>query len=362
MQLEIRPLARRSAARCSFARKVGIASLFVSLLSMTGCATKPRPAEISDIAVKHLELVDSSRPTKPAFNFPGSSNRTLDTIVWYPANSHAGPFPLIVYSHGTYGAPDNAMHIVEYLVRHGYVVAAPAFPLTSRAAYTHLPAADVTDAPNQPADVSFIITQLLADKDLAKKIDTHAIGVTGHSLGAITSYFLTFGASTRDPRITATALLAGGDPVSANASFHLGFTDTDVARMHTPILFLSADKDVFANLSGARFAAYARVGTPKYELMIHDGVHVYFRDPYPNEKRDDGKNPDCTFFEKNMSGTKIPGCEAPDTFIPRERQQDITRDALLTFFDAYLKHDSKSLARLRSLGDIYQDTELKAEY
>jgi predicted dienelactone hydrolase len=311
---------------------------------------------------RHLELQDFSRDTRAAFNFPGASGRRLDTTVWYPANAHAGPFPLIIYSHGTYGTPDNAMHIVKDLVSHGYVVAAPAFPLTSRVAYTQLPAAFVADVRNQPADVSFIIDQLLADKDLGRLIDRKAIGSTGHSLGGVTSYFLSFAPQTRDPRIVATVIIAGGDPVSANARFKLGFNNDDaVASEPTPVMFLSADKDVFANLSGQQFAAFSRVHAPKYELAIHNGVHVYFRDPYPGEHRTDGKNPDCTFFETNMSGTIIPGCEAPGEFIARERQAEIARDVLRTFFDAYLKHDAVARARLRSLPKIYSETELRAE-
>jgi predicted dienelactone hydrolase len=343
-----------------FSARVALAltALFFSVL--TGCAT-PQTGHRYEIAVRRLEFVDTSRPTQAAFNFPGAANRRLDTIVWYPADRSAGPFPLIIYSHGTYGAPDNAMHIVEHLVRHGYMVAAPAFPLTSRAAYTHLPAAYAPDVQNQPADVSFIIDQLLASDDLGPLIDAHAIGSTGHSLGGVTSYFLSFGAQTRDPRIAANAVIAGGDPVGANATFHLGFADSAVAAPEAPVLFLSADKDVIANLSGAQFAAYSRVGAPKFELSIRNGVHVFFRDADGVEARQDGKNPDCTFLEAAMPGANIPGCEGPGHFIARERQQVITRDALLTFFDAALKHDAAALARLRGLGTFYPETELRVE-
>ena len=310
---------------------------------------------------RRLELVDSTRPTQAVFDFPGAESRRLDTVVWYPATTQAGLFPLIIYCHGTYGQPDNAMHIVEHLVRHGYMVAAPAFPLTSSAAHTQLPAAHTPDVRNQPADVSLVIDQLLANAELGPLIDPQAIGSSGHSLGGVTTYFLSFAAETRDPRIAANALIAGGDPVGANAAFQFGFEDDVLADARTPVLFLSADKDVFANLSGAQFAAYARLGAPKYELSIRNGVHVYFRDAYPGEARGDGRNPDCTFFETNMPGVPIPGCEEPGEFIARERQQEITRDALVTFFDAYLKHDDAALARLRRLASTYPETELRAD-
>ena len=329
-----------------------------ALLTFLGCTTPQPAASENSIVTRRLELVDTSRPTSAAFNFPGSPSRRLDTIVWYPAHA-SGRLPLVIYSHGTYGRPDNAMHIVEHLVRHGYIVAAPAYPLTSSVSSTHVPSAYTPDVANQPADTSFIITQLLADPVLGSRIDPNAIGSTGHSLGAVTSYFVSFAAQTRDPRIKANALIAGGDPIGANTGWHLGFQDVAVPREHTPVLFLSADDDVFANLAGPHFAAYGRVGAPKYELMIHRGVHVYFRDGYDNETRSDGKNPDCAFFEQ--ARMNVPGCDRPGQFIARERQQEITRDALLTFFDAYLKHDAAALARLRNFGAFYPETELRKQ-
>ena len=65
-------------------------------------------------------FVDASRPTKASPPYPGAPDRRLDTWIWYPAEGDAaapvpdaparadGPWPLVVYSHGTYGRPDNA--------------------------------------------------------------------------------------------------------------------------------------------------------------------------------------------------------------------------------------------------------------
>ena len=102
--------------------------------------------------------------------------------------------------------------------RHGYIVAAPDYPLSSRAAYTHISFADPSDVTEQTRDIKFIITRLLADPVFGPAIDPAKIGTTGHSLGAVTSYFSSFGAQTRDPRIAATALIAGGDPVQTALS------------------------------------------------------------------------------------------------------------------------------------------------
>ncbi len=74
-------------------------------------------------------FVDASRPTKASPPFPGAPDRRLDTWIWYPAEGGGaapvadvparagGPWPLVVYSHGTDGQPDNATHFIEHLVR-----------------------------------------------------------------------------------------------------------------------------------------------------------------------------------------------------------------------------------------------------
>lgn len=311
-------------------------------------------------------FVDESRSIEAAFEFPGTPERRVDVTVWFPdasvdgAGSTGGaPWPLIVYSHGTYGYPANAMHFVDHLVRNGYIVAAPTFPLTSRESFTGIPMAAAKDVANQPADVSFVVDQLLQDDKFGPLIDAGKIGVAGHSLGAVTGYFLTYGAQIRDPRIGANAMLGGGDPVQAVLSSDLGFDGVMHAPVPVPSLFLSAEHDVFANLTGRPFAAYSRVEPPKHEVFIRGGNHIWFRDG--KEKHPDGKNPDCLFFELNAPGMQVPGCQAPVKLVDPDVQKEITRSALLNFFDAYLKGDASALAELRRTGDQFPAAEIRSE-
>lgn len=304
-----------------------------------------------------LSLIDESRPIKPSMGFAGSATRRLDVRIWYPAG--AGPFPLVIYSHGTFGSADNAMHLVEHLVAHGYIVAAPDYPLTSSAAFTKVRFADISDVAQQTRDVKFIIDRLLADPLFGPKIDPAKIGTTGHSLGAVTSYFTSFGQQTRDPRIAATALIAGGDPVESALMTDMGLLGTGHAAVRVPVLFLSAEKDVFARITGRPYASYSRVEGPKTEVMIRGGVHVWFRGT--PQVLPDGKNPDCVFFERMMPGQVMPGCETRGGLIDPMRQQAITRDALLAFFDGTLRRDAKALKRLRALGRAYREVSVRAE-
>ena len=345
-----------------------VAALLLAMLTIAFAPHANAAGAGYAVGARQVSYVDESRPIKKSMGFEGAATRRLDLHVWYPADASQrsdpatlakGPFPLVIYSHGTFGSADSAMHLVNHLVRHGYIVAAPDYPLTSRAAFTHVRFADISDVGQQTRDVKFIIDRLLADPLFGPSIDRAKIGATGHSLGAVTSYFTSFGAQTRDPRIAAVALIAGGDPVESALMQDMGLLGTGHAAVRVPSLFLSADHDVFARMTGRPHASYSRVEGPKTELMIKGGVHVWFRDG--SEVPPGGKNPDCAFFEKNMPGMAVPGCELRGGLITPALQQEITRAALLDFFDGYLRNDAAALARLRGIHRRFAEVSVTAE-
>ncbi len=332
--------------------------LVAPVLNQSPAAAEPA----TDSGARQMSYVDETRPIKASMGFAGSATRRIDVRVWQPAGT--GPFPLVIYSHGTFGSADNAMHLVEHLVRNGYIVAAPDYPLTSSAAFTKVRFADISDVAQQTRDVKFIIDRLLADPVFGAVIDKAKIGTTGHSLGAVTSYFTSFGVQTRDPRIAATALIAGGDPVESALMSDMGLLGTGHAAVRVPVLFLSAEKDVFARITGRPHASYARVEGPKTEVMIKGGVHVWFRGV--PEVPADGKNPDCLFFERMMPSHVMPGCETRNDpkrggLIDPEQQQAITRSAVLDFFDGYLRKDAAALRRLRGMGRTSREVSVLSE-
>ena len=354
----------RSLSTASHPRSVVLLGLACLACTLT---LSPEAVSAGGIGLAREVFVDTSRPTKASPPFEGEAVRRLDTWIWYPADTDTGepvadaplgkgsPWPLIVYSHGTYGQPNNATHFIEYLASRGYVVAAPAFPLTSRIAHTKLPAADVSDAGNQPGDVSFVIDSLLAHPQYGPAIDAARIGATGISLGGITTYFASFGYPTLDPRIKASAPIAGGDPPYASLSFGLGFEGTVYAPVSVPALLLVGDADIFSSTTGGPAAAYARLKAPKYMVEIRDAPHVWFgnRANVPPENR----NPDCLFFE-DQTDMVLPMCAERRPLIDPARQKTIVRHALLAFFDAYLKDDAEALSRIGSIGKTFDEVTL----
>ena len=144
------------------------------------------------MSVLELPLVDEAR------------GRDLTTIVRVPEQV-AAPAPLIVFGHGFDGHPRKFTKLLGAWAAAGYAVAAPAFPLTND---EHPGETDRGDVVNQPADVSFVIDELLR-ADLGVPLDESRIGVGGFSLGGMTALAVGFNSAHRDDRPCAIAILAG---------------------------------------------------------------------------------------------------------------------------------------------------------
>lgn len=325
------------------------------------------------VGLARVTFTDPSRPTKATGSFAGTPDRRLEVMVWYPTSvvgeepvegapiAKEGTWPLVIYSHGTGGAPDNASHIAKHLARQGYIIAAAAYPLTSSVSFVNLEAAQLSmsDSGNQPKDVSFMIDSLLDHAVFGKAIDPDNIGSTGISLGAVTSYFLSYGLQTRDPRIKANAMIATADPPYAALSFGLGFDGTIHSNTPVPALIFAGTRDVFDSTTGGPYAYYARLRSPKYHVMIEGAPHVWFGDG--TDEPPEGKNPDCGFFEKNAPGMVLPLCEERGGLIDPMRQKAIVQSVIQSFFDAYLKEDEESLKRLRGASDQFGEVKLVHE-
>lgn len=166
----------------------------------------PGPHPVGNV---ELEWVDASRPTAAHGGFPGSPVRSFQVALWYPENA-PGKHPLAVYSHGFVSSRHGGAYLAEHLASHGYVVVSADFPLT------HIDAPggpDSRDVIHQPADVSFLIDQVLAlegaEKLFEGEIDAERIGVFGLSLGGVTTTLVAFHPEWRDPRVTAAISIAG---------------------------------------------------------------------------------------------------------------------------------------------------------
>jgi dienelactone hydrolase len=266
-----------------------------------------------------VRLVDGSRTVR--LQDGATVPRTLVTIVRYPAvgapsgvdepgatPAPAGPFPLIVFGHGFAVTPGIYAPLLRAWARAGYVVAAPAFPLGN----ANAPGGpNEPDLPNQPGDMKFVITRLLAASAqssgvLAGLIDPRRIAVSGQSDGGDTALAVAYDPRYRDPRVRAAAILSG-----AEIPFITAF---EIEPGGPPLLATQGTADTI-NPPSMTYAFYNHAPPPKYLLSLLGARHL---PPYT------GEQPQLAIVER----------------------------VTLAFFDRYLKGNRSGVARMASAGNV----------
>ncbi len=123
-----------------------------------------------------------------------------------------GPFPLVMFAPGYVQCRSSYTALLHAWASAGYVVAAVEFPRT----HCRLSAPDEADLSNQPADLSFVISRLLAASSrsvgpLSGLIDPAKIAVAGHSDGGDTAAAVAADTCCRDRRVSAALILSGAE-------------------------------------------------------------------------------------------------------------------------------------------------------
>lgn len=243
-----------------------------------GAPSRPNPSGGFAVGRLAQTFVDTRRPTPANGNAPGQPTRTLETELLYPVAvgsaaagqpapvAPGGPFPLVVFAHGFTGSPAAYDGLIRAWAAAGYVVAAPAFPLSNGKA----PGGPTpNDLPNQPGDVSFVITQVLllahGDGPLRGAVDPNHVGVAGHSMGGFTTLGVVLNTCCHDDRVTAAVVLSGSEVPFPGGSF--------TVRDPTPTLFVHGDADDVVPYSAGR-RAFSDAVAPKYFVTLLGADHV----------------------------------------------------------------------------------------
>jgi fermentation-respiration switch protein FrsA (DUF1100 family) len=253
------------------------------------------------------------RPPQPrrlvtVIRYPAAGMPSGRDVVDTPPLTRAGPFPLIVFGHGFAVTPRPYAALMRAWARAGYVVAAPVFPLAN----ANAPGGpDENDLINQPRDMSFVITRMLAASadsrsPLAGTVAPGKIAVTGQSDGGETALAVAYDRYYRDRRVSAAMILSGAELPGV-----AGFT---FPTPSPPLLAVQGTADTinqprFTN----QFFAVAR--RPKYLLRLLGAGHL----------------PPYTYQQPQLS---------------------IVERVTIAFLDLFLKRNPGAAERITAAGDI----------
>jgi dienelactone hydrolase len=321
-----------------------------------------------DVGRRDYTFVDASRPNGARDGAHARKRRTLVTTVWFPRGA-LGPHPLVLYSHGYFATRRGGAYLAEWLASRGYVVAAPDHPLTRRSTAHGRTVGDVV---HQPADLSFVIDQILGwndgDRPFDGAVDPQRIGVMGLSLGGMTATLAAFHPRLRDARIRAAVSIAGPMTIFGTRFF---------ADAPIPFLMLAGDGDVVIDYATNAPLVLERVPDGRL-VAIHGGNHVGFDDSSTGVLRA-LPNPDAEacwflFWTLDLSrsrdtlaalggpeaGLVVPSeiprpCSAPAPFTAMSpvRQHLIAQLAVGAFFDSVFAPDEA--ARAAALSYLRED-------
>lgn len=270
-----------------------------------------------------------------------SGGRTLPVEVWYPARGggepeeyvlrvgvlelarlssprgarrdakldrRGAPYPSVVFSHGNGGTRIQSVYMTEYLVTHGFVVAAPDHVGNTFAEQINkalaIPAAEA--AALRPGDVSRTLDAVLAESAAAGSrlggaVDASRVGVAGHSFGAYTT--LRIAGATIDTQAVLAECLAGGglicdgwenvempasqaDPRFVSALAHApggaqamyGGARNGFADVAMPVMIQGGTSDALTPWATEQEAPYASLPAPAMLLGIDKAGHFTFSD------------------------------------------------------------------------------------
>ena len=254
-----------------------------------------------------------------------------------------GPFPLVVYTHGSGGLRYIASDYTEALASHGYIVVA-ADHSGNTAVDQFVDSSDdrATIAYNRPRDVQVLIDEMLNPESpetvgFVASVDPERIAVTGHSLGGYATYAVVSGMSNEagtiepDERIDAiipiAPALGDGDPATSL------ITDERLAAVDLPTLILVGTDDSTTPVDPNVVRAFEQASSETiYRVELVAAEHQSFTDVcnYQSSFRE-LENPTPEVLEV-IDEFAVEGCSEGD--MPIDRVQELTNTFAVSFLDS----------------------------
>lgn len=231
-------------------------------------------------------------------------DRTLNVDVWYPADAASaedapltrysflptayfdsevardepevagdGPFPLLVYSHGSGGISYAASFNMEHLASYGFVVAAPDHK--GNTAIDRVGGGGDEQglvAYNRPQDVSVVIDEMLDDD----AVDGERIGVMGHSFGGFTALTVAGGFANEEGTVPADDRV---DAIAGLAPYSTLIGDSTLTSIELPTLLMTGTKDDTTPIDPQTERPWELIpAEPAYRVDLTDAGHQTLTD------------------------------------------------------------------------------------
>lgn len=315
--------------------------------------------------------VDTSRSTPANGTAPEQPSRTLVTDVWYPTSAASpggastiqdaplapgGPYPLVLYVHGSSSTRDTSTFLTLALAQAGYVVAAADFPLT---------ALDTPGGPSdlhvsdQVGDLSFLCDEITAAAHDAKDVlhgavDGASYAVVGHSTGGAVAELAAFGGNDalikHDPRVAAVV------PLSGDACM---FDPQFFRSRAVPIFAIGASDDLFVRFANSGQWVFDNTNPPHLLAELVGGQHMYFTDvtflkdseldPVPTGPTSPLAETLAVYGDAGACLPEPPPGTAPQ--ISPATQHARVIQLVTAYLDAELRHDPAPLTALEGAND-----------
>lgn len=322
---------------------LGLGEFDVGVTTVTIDAESDRPLTV-DV---WFPIADGSDRPKHEYTFlpgifyrsPNAVTATLDEI------SPDGPYPLIVYSHGSGGQRFVHSNYTETLASHGHiVVSADHTGNTLIESFVGAAGDAAGSAAARPGDIDSLLDAALGtDQDtelsraLASSLSDDPVVITGHSLGGFTSYASIAGLETETVVIPADERLGAVIALAPFATQDV-LPDEALTRVAVPQLIIvgSDDKTTPIDPNVERLWELT-AGSPTYRVELEAGEHLTFTDlcDYVTFLPELGTVPE--FIVTELDNRTVDACAPED--MPIARAQALTNTFALRFLREFYDGD-----------------------
>ena len=219
-------------------------------------------------------------------------NKDLPIKIYYPQG--AGPFPVIVFSHGAWGSKDGYFALGQYWASHGYVSIHPSHADSRKDSNYRGTLRDTISDPqaweDRPRDISFVLDSLdVIEKkvpQLRGRLDRSRIGVGGHSFGAYTAEAVA-GATVQlpgksQPQSFADKRVRAFVVMSPQGTGEMGLTDHSWDNIRVPMFLMYGTRDFGTQRRTPNWRSQPFYYSPpgdKYDLVLDGATHFTFVGP-----------------------------------------------------------------------------------